>query len=254
MNYTRAIVRKPCKNMIHGLTSANLGTPDFNLAQKQHAAYIKALELCCLQVTVLEADEKFPDSTFVEDTAILTSDFAIITRPGAPSRRGEIDRIKPVLEKFYNHIEQIEAPGTLEAGDVMKVGIHYYIGLSNRTNEEGANQLIDILNNYGLTGSKIYFHEFLHLKSGLAFLENNALVTTGEFTDLPEFNNFNKIVVPREETYAANCLWINETVLIAAGFPKTKQLIEAAGYKTISLDMSEFQKLDGGLSCLSLRF
>lgn len=254
MRFKNAIVRKPSKSMIRGLTSTNLGVPNYQLALRQHEAYIAALQSCGLKTIILDADENYPDSTFVEDVALLTSYCAIITNPGAPSRRGEITGIKQVLSEYYSEIEAIRAPGTLEAGDIMMVGSHYYIGLSARTNEEGAKQLIHILEKYGLIGSVVKLEKVLHLKTGLAYLENNNLVVCGEFLSRTEFQKFNRIEIPEEESYATNCIWVNGTVLIPTGFPIAKQKIKAAGYPIIEVDVSEFQKLDGGLSCLSLRF
>ena len=252
--FTKAIVKIPCANMISGLTSANLGSPDYLNALVQHQYYINALRDCGLDVIILDEDENYPDSTFVEDTALLTPNCAIITNPGASSRNGEILEIKKVLISLYGKVEEIKDPGTVEAGDVMMVGNHYYIGLSERTNLVGANQLIKILNNYGLTGSTISLEKVLHLKSGVSYLENNNLLVAGEFINKPEFQKFNLILIDEDENYAANSLWINDKVLVPQGFPKTKHKIEQLGYKTIEVDVSEFRKLDGGLSCLSLRF
>ncbi len=252
--FKKAIVRKPCKNLVNGLTTANLGKPDYQLALYQHQEYIEALEECGLEVTVLEANENYPDSTFVEDTALLTPDCAIITNPATHSRNGEIIELSQVIENFYPIVETISNPGTLEGGDVMMVGNHFYIGLSERTNLFGANQLIGILAKYGLIGSTIPVKNALHLKSGVSYLENNNLLVTGSFKSIPEFQNFNLILVDENESYAANSLWINDKVLVPKGFSKTKQKIEQAGYTTIEVDVSEFRKLDGGLSCLSLRY
>lgn len=252
--FSKAIVRKPNRSMIDGITAANLGKPNYINALKQHANYVSALKSCGLEVTVLEANEHYPDSTFVEDVALCTPHCAIITNPGAPSRRGEITEMNEALKSFYSNIEHILAPGNVEAGDIMMVGDHYYIGLSARTNLEGANQMIDFLEKYGLSGSVVDFKEVLHLKTGLAYLENNKLVACGEFVDHPEFQQFDKIVIPMEESYAANCIWVNDTVIVPAGFPVAKQKIKDAGYAVLEVDVSEFQKLDGGLSCLSLRF
>ncbi len=254
MKFSKAIVRKPCRKMVNGLTTANLGVPDYSLAIDQHQQYIRALELSGLEVTVLAEDEQLPDSVFIEDTALLTPHCAVVTNPGAYSRIGEIKSIVPVVSEFYDKIEYIKAPGKLEAGDVMMVGNHYYIGISERTNPEGAKQLATILKKYGMTASTIMLKNVLHLKTGLSYLENNNLVVAGEFSDHTEFSRFNILKVDPDEAYAANCVWINDVVLIPSGYPKTKNLIESAGYKTIEIDVSEFRKLDGGLSCLSLRF
>ena len=252
--FSKAIVRTPARSIINGLCSADLGFPFYEKALGQHAAYVDALKQCGLEVTVLGADEHFPDSTFVEDTALLTQSLAIITNPGAISRRGETLGIREALTRFYSTIETIESPGTVDGGDVMMVSSHFYIGRSDRTNEEGAKQLIDILKRYGLSGSTIPLSTFLHLKSGISYIENDNLVITGEFLNSPEFKPFNQIVVDDEESYAANCVWINGTVLVASGYRRMRAKIESAGYDTVALDVSEFKKLDGGLSCLSLRF
>jgi dimethylargininase len=252
--FTNAIVRTPCQALVEGITTARLGVPDYSRALEQHAAYTEALKACGLTVTVLPADENFPDSTFVEDTALLTPHCAIITNPGAESRRGEIDAMIPVVEDLFDRVEFIDAPGTVEAGDVMMVGDHYYIGLSARTNHIGAMQMITFLEKHGMGGSIVSLSEVLHLKTGLSYLENNNLLVCGEFIDKPEFAEFNRLIINSDEAYAANSLWVNDTVIVPHGFPSTQKLIEAAGYETITVDVSEFQKIDGGLSCLSLRF
>jgi len=137
-----ALVRRPGHSLINGITSApELGKPDYGLAITQHDAYIEALKSCGVEVTVLEADERFPDSCFVEDVAVCTKKFVVITNPGASSRKGEEKEIVEVIKKYYNDIEYIKEPGTLEGGDVMMVKDHFYIGLSKRTNREGAEQL-----------------------------------------------------------------------------------------------------------------
>lgn len=254
MKFRQAIVRKPGPSLIRGISTASLGLPDYQLALKQHQEYVHALAGCGLVVITLPPDDDHPDSTFVEDTALLTPDCAILMRPGAPERRGETIGMEVVLREFFKIIERIEAPGTADAGDILMVGSHYYIGLSQRTNQTGAAQIVRILESHGMTGSTVPLERVLHLKSGVAYLEENTLVVAGEFKARPEFSAFNLIPVDDDEIYAANCLWVNGTVLIAAGYPKTEQALRSAGYKTIKLDMSEFRKVDGGLSCLSLRF
>jgi dimethylargininase len=250
-----AIVRRPGHSLVNGITSApELGKPDYGLAIKQHDAYIEALKSCGVGVTVLKADERFPDSCFVEDVAVCTRKFAVITNPGASSRKGEEIEIIEVIKKYYNDTEYIKKPGTLEGGDVMMVKDHFYTGLSKRTNREGAEQLIKVLGKYGMSGSIVEMLEMLHLKSGLAYLEDNVLLVTGEYINNLEFKKFNKIMIDEEETYSANCIRVNDYVLVPAGYPKTKEKIEAAGFKVIVVDTSEYRKVNGGLSCLSLRF
>jgi dimethylargininase len=241
--------------MVKGITSnPQLGLPDHAKALAQHDAYIAALESCGLAVTVLEADERFPDSCFIEDTAVCTRMFAMVSNPGAPARNGETEGLSEVLAAYFAKIERVRAPGTLDGGDVMMVGDRFYIGLSARTNREGATQLIAALEAHGLSGQAVAMSEMLHLKTGLSYLEDGWMNVTGEFLGLPEFQGFKRIEVPAEESYAANCIRVNGRVLVPAGFPKTEARIRAAGFDVLLVDTSEYRKLDGGLSCLSLRF
>ena len=253
----RAIVRKPASNLAKGLTTAQLGLPDYAEAVAQHDGYCKALEECGLELILLEAEEGFPDSTFVEDTAILTKRSAILARPGAPSRFGEVELIERNLSGWFSQLERIHAPGTLDGGDVCRAGNHYFIGLSERTNEAGAEQLAHYLSAFGHTCSFVDIRSvesLLHLKSGLASLGDRRLVVTEELATRKEFAGYELIRVSAEEEYAANCVRINDAVLVARGYPKLEAALKKLGYHTVSLEMREFQKLDGGLSCLSLRF
>lgn len=255
--FNNVIVRRPCKAMVDGITSApELGKPDYELALKQHDAYIEALKQCGVEVTVLEADERYPDSCFVEDPALITRKCAIITNPGAASRNGEKNEIIGAVRKFFpeDKIEYIKDPGTLEGGDVMMVGDHFYVGRSARTNEEGIRQLTEILAKYDMTCSEVPLEKVLHLKTGVNYLENNNMLVSGEFIEKPDFAKYNKTVIPEEEAYAANCIWVNDTVIVPEGYPAVLKAVKDMGYKTIVVDTSEYRKLDGGLSCLSLRF
>jgi dimethylargininase len=252
--FTRGIVRKPSENFQEGLTSSDLGKPNYKKAIKQHSSYIKALKKCGLKIIALKSDERFPDSTFVEDTAIVNKDLAVITNLGALSRRGEEKEIKEVLEKYYDNIEFIENPGTLEGGDVLKIENEYFIGLSSRTNKEGATQFENILKKYGYSCSLIRLTTLLHLKSGVAYIGDNNLVVSGELIQNPVFKDFNLIKLEVDEKYASNCIRVNNFVLIAEGFEKFRNLIVSLGYQILEINMSEIRKMDGGLSCLSLRF
>lgn len=249
------ISRTPCKALIDGLTSSDEGKPNYELAMKQHLNYIDALRSCDVEILLLPALEQFPDSVFVEDPALCTKHCAIITRPGSDSRRGETEFIEPAVRKFYgDKIEYIKAPGTLEAGDVMMVGDTFYIGLSARTNKEGATQLIKILEKYDLEGKLVTMEKVLHLKTGLAYLEDQNLLACGEFLTKPEFAHLNIIEIPENESYAANSIWVNGTVIMPSGYPVSEGLIRDLGYKVITVDTSEYRKVDGGVSCMSLRF
>ena len=251
--FTKAIVRKPAKTFVNGITTANLGKPDFNLALKQHDAYCEVLIKCGLELITLDADPNFPDSCFVEDTAVVTKNFGIITRPGDPRRLGEEIEIKKVLEPLLK-LHFIEKPGTLDGGDIMQADNKFYIGLSNRTNLSGSKQLKEILTSYNYEVFSIPICNLLHFKTGINYLGDNNLLVQKPFIGLTDLESYNKIPVGKEEQYAANSLRINDYVLVPIGFPETKSNIEKLDYKTIVLDITEFQKMDGGLSCLSLRF
>ncbi|GAG56746.1 unnamed protein product [marine sediment metagenome] len=252
--FTRGIVRKPSKNFQDGLTNSDLGKPDYNKALKQHSSYINALKKCGVEIITLKADENFPDSTFVEDTALVNKDLAVITNLGAPSRRGEEREIKNVLEKYFDIIESIKNPGTLEGGDVLQIENEYFIGLSSRTNREGAKQFENIVKMYGYSCSFVPLTNFFHLKTGVAYIGDNNLVVSGELIGNSIFKDYNLIKVEEDESYASNCIKVNNYVLIAEGFDKLRNSIISLGYKTLEIDVSEFRKMDGGLSCLSLRF
>lgn len=253
MNFSNAIVRKPGINYSEGITTSGLGKPDIILALKQHEAYCRSLEKCGLFVEKLEPAFSFPDAVFVEDTAIVTENIAVIARPGDPRRRGEENTIEKALKK-YRTVVRIKEPGTVDGGDICQTEDHFFIGISGRTNHEGARQLKSILSQYGYSASLIEVHHTLHLKSGFNDLGNNRLLIHEQFLDNPAIKNFGNIIVPEKEAYAANVVRINDHLLVPDGFPETLSILKQLDIPLIVLDMSEFRKMDGGLSCLSLRF
>jgi dimethylargininase len=239
------------------LTSAKLGRPDLATALAQHATYCAALERCGLTLTHLPPDDAFADSTFVEDPAVLTPNLAILTRPGAPSRQGEVASIAAALPTFFDRIARIEAPGTVEGGDICQADRHFFIGLSNRTNEDGASRLAALLAQEGFTSSIVDMRAsstILHLKTGMSYLGDGKIVAMREIADHPAFDDYEVITSDPQENYAANLLRINAFVVLAAGFPKIAKTVADLGHTILPLDMSEFRKMDGSLSCLSLRF
>jgi dimethylargininase len=255
--FTKAIVRAPRENFADGLTSVDLGAPVFETALVQHRAYCEALVLCGLNLIQLDPDPKYPDSTFVEDTAILTDRSAVIMQPGAPSRSGEILSMTETLSKHYDKLDRVQPPGTIDGGDVCQIDNHFLIGISERTNEEGSQQLSRYLQASGFTSSHIDIRGIdglLHLKSGVSYLGENRVMVTDALAGEKQLDGFEIVNVPEGEEYAANCIRVNDYLLIAAGFPKLRNKLEGLGHNIIELEMSEFQKMDGGLSCLSLRF
>src|SRR5438105_1242665 len=262
---TSAVVRAPAPNFFEGLTTAGLGAPNYGRGLEQHEADCAALERCGLRLTRLKADRNYPDSTFVEDTAVVLSPRSrsdllpqiVLTRAGAPSRRGEVESLRSILAGLVPSSHEIKSPGTLDGGDVCEAQMHFFIGISERTNEAGAQQLAKLLARQGYASSFIDIRNFdglLHLKSGLAYLGDNRLVITEALADRAEFGGYDLVRVNSDDEYAANCVRVNEYVLVAAGYPKFEEQLRDLGYQTIALEMSEFQKMDGGLSCLSLRF
>lgn len=257
MQFTHAITRKPASTYSQAITSSDLGAPDLALTQLQHEQYCLALQHAGVKVEILPAIDDFPDSVFVEDAAIVEPDFAVLTLPGALSRRGETQAMLPTLEKYFKQIFTIEADGTLDGGDICKVEEVYFIGISERTNPTGAQQLAKILARYDFHTKMIDIRGMdgiLHLKSAVNYLSEDTLILDPRMVDHPGFKDHKHLVVPIEEAYAANSLRINEVVLVPAGFPRTLDLLNQAGFDTRLLDTSEYHKMDGGLSCLSLRW
>jgi dimethylargininase len=252
-SFTHAIVRRPGENFAQGLTTSRLGTPSYELMIKQHDAYIETLRALGLDVIVLDALPDYPDAYFVEDTAVVTPDAAIITNPGAETRRGEEDTIEPVLARYRNTV-RISAPGTLDGGDVLMVGTHFFVGISERTNKEGAEQLGNILEKFGNIWTAIPVEAGLHLKSSVNYVGNNTLLLTKEIADHHQFGGYDRVVLDPAEEYAGNTLLINDCLIVPKGFPGTRKRLEALSLKVIELDVSEVRKMDGGLTCLSLRF
>ncbi len=254
--FHRAIVRPPGRSFANGLTTATLGEPLLEQALAQHRAYREALERCGLTVESLPADEDFPDSTFVEDTAVLARGCAVLTRPGAPSRRGEVASVGAALGAHFEVLHEIAAPGTVDGGDVCETGRRVFIGVSERTNEAGAAALAALLRGAGHDVRRVDIRGsgLLHLKSGLTDLGEGRLLLAPELAGRVEFEGFEEVVVEGSEPYAANGVRINEVLLVAAGFPRVEALLRRLDYRVIPLEMSEFRKMDGGLSCLSLRF
>lgn len=215
------------------------------------------MERAGLIVTELEESRDFPDATFVEDVAVITGSAAMVTRPGAQSRRGEVDLIRDALSRCELSVDEISVPGLLDGGDVCDADGHFFIGLSERTNADGAEQLARWLSANGRTSTIIDVPELdslLHFKSGFAYIGDNTIVAGGDLSGHAAFRKYRLVPVDPEEAYASNCVRINDRVFVPAGFPKVAQALGSLGYTLEIVDVSEFRKMDGGLSCLSLRF
>ena len=251
--FTHAILRQPGSNFAQGLTTSHLGTPDFGGLLEQHRAYAAALAALGLQLEILEPLPDFPDAYFVEDVAVVTPELAVITRPGAQARRGEEFFMIPVLAR-HRPLANITEPGTLDGGDVLIVDRTILIGLSNRTNLEGAHQLDSFLSVHGYQTRTITVAEGLHFKSSVTWVGGNTLLVSEAFAGRPELAGFEQIVVDGDEDYSSNTLLVNGTILTPAGFPKTLRKLKGLSMPVMVLDTSEARKMDGGLTCMSLRF
>lgn len=251
--FRHAITRKPGKNFAQGITTSNLGTPSYDLVVKQHEAYVGTLRSLGLDVTVMDPLPDYPDAYFVEDTAVITPDVAVLTLPGAAARGGEVDSIETVLAQ-YRKTARVQPPGTVDGGDVLMVGKHFIVGISERTNQDGAEQLGRILAECGNTWTAVPVEAGLHLKSSVNYIGQDTLLITERFASLDAFGGYSQIVLDKAEEYAANTLWINDCLITPTGFPNTRKKLEALSPKVIELDVSEARKMDGGLTCMSLRF
>jgi len=257
MPFTRAVVRPPPPGFAGGLTTAADGPPDLDLALAQHRAYCAALGGCGLQLIELPPDAAHPDSCFVEDTAIVTARGAVLTRPGAASRRGEVADIEPALRGSITDFASIEAPGTVDGGDVCDIDGHFLIGISARTNEHGARQLARILGGWDYRASLVDIRghqSLLHLKSGVSYLGEGTMVAVPAISQHPALARYDTLSTAPGEDYAANCVAVNGRILVAAGYPGLAAALAGRGHDVLPLEMSEFRKMDGGPSCLSLRF
>jgi len=252
--FTHAIARKPGQNFAQGITTAvNEESPKYETLVNQHKEYISTLKSIGLEVIMLDALPDHPDAYFVEDTAVVATDVAVITNPGADARKGEEETIAPVLAQ-YRTTEKIRPPGTVDGGDILQVGKHFFIGVSERTNHEGAGQLSHILKRYGYTCTIVAVGEGLHFKSSVNYVGQNTLLITEDFSGNAQFEGYDTIIVDSIESYAANTLFINDHLLVPRGYPDTRKKLEMLDFKIIELDTSEVRKMDGGLTCMSLRF
>ena len=252
--FEHAIVRRPGPNFGDGLTTANLGPPDHHTMVVQHESYVLALERAGLMIMELPAAMHLPDAYFVEDAAVVVPELAVLTRPGAPTRRDEPALLEPAFQALRRPMVRIEAPGTLDGGDVLQVGKHVIVGLSARTNAEGADQLRQHLSPHGYRIDSIDVADSLHFKSDANWVAEGTLLVTAELAACPALSEYDLIIVDEGERYAANCVRVNQHLLIPEGYPDTAAKLSGLDAQLVALDVSECRKMDGGLTCLSLRF
>jgi dimethylargininase len=253
--FDRAIVREPARSIVGGLRAVDRGAPGFETVAAEHAAYVAGLEEAGVVVDRLPALEAFPDSVFVEDPALVFPEGAILLRPGAQSRSGEVAEIAPALRKHFRRVIQLPGPGFADGGDVLVTPGVVLIGLSDRTNRRGAEDLVACLGELGRTGRIVTTPPgVLHFKSDCSLLDEQTILSTRRLAASGVFEGFHLLHMPDGEEGAANALRVNDRVFVAAAFPGTADLLEGKGYHVVRLPTSEIAKVDAGLSCMSLRW
>lgn len=249
---SRAIVRPPGDNFAQAL-SAQVPRPAINpgLARRQHGEYCAALQAAGLELIELPPDEDHPDACFVQDTAVIFGNLAVITRFGVESRQGEQDPVRQAL-MGHKRLREIRSPATLEGGDVLIIGSRVFAGLSARTNRAGFKQLRDLLELEGATVEALPVSAGLHLLSDCTYLDQGVLLATDSYAGLPAFTGLDLIRVPPREGRAANALAVGGHVILPAGYPYITAQIQSRGFQVLPVSLSEFAKADGGVTCLSL--
>ena len=252
-DFVAALVRRPSAAVTEGLRGGSGPDPDPELFARQHETYVRALEDLGLAVVILPEDARFPDSVFVEDTALCFPTFAVICRPGAASRAGEEDSIRDALSTWYSDIEQLPR-GHVDGGDVLWTGREVIVGVSSRTDSEGAQALVDLLEQRGMRARTAPTPDgVLHFKSDAASLDEHTILATARLAESGVFSDYTVVTVPAGEEAAANAVRIGDTVMLPSGYPATHQLLIDSGYSVTAVDNSEPAAIDGGLSCMSLR-
>ncbi|HSJ85582.1 MAG TPA: arginine deiminase family protein [Anaerolineales bacterium] len=224
---------------------------DLELARAQHNEYVQLLKALGCTVIELPAESDLPDSVFVEDTAFILPELAVITRPGADSRKPETESILPALTPLIKTV-QLQAPATLDGGDVLVLGKRIYIGLSTRSTPAAVDQLNETLGKYGYSVTGVQLHDCLHLKTAVTRVDEKTLLINPGWVDAHFFEEFDWIEVDFSEPLAANCLPIGDFIIFPTAFPKTRSKLEESGFKVVTADVSELAKAEGAVTCCSL--
>ena len=255
-SFTHAITRKPSASIVAGLRAVDTGTPDLGLMQRHHADYVAALRSTGATVVELDALEAFPDSVFVEDTALCLPEGAVVMRPGAPSRLGEAAEMAPHLRALYSDVERIAgAESFIEGGDILTTETEILVGRSARTNAAGIEELTRLVTPWGHRVREVFTPPgVLHFKTDCSLLDGETILSTARLAASGCFAGYRVIQVAEGEEACANTIRFNDLVIMPAGFPKTRERLDQAGYQVAEIGNSECAKLDGGMSCLSLRF
>jgi len=254
--FTHAICRLPSAAIVRGLRAVDTGSPDLALMLRHHADYVAALRETGASVTVLPALDAYPDSVFVEDTALCLPQGAVVMRPGAPSRLGEAAEMAPHLAALYGDLRRIEgADAFIEGGDILVTEAEILVGRSARTNAAGVAELARLVAGWGRPVREVFTPPgVLHFKTDCSLLDAETVLATRRLAASGCFAGYRVIEVPEGEEAAANTIRFNDLVLMPAGFDRTAEVLDRAGYDLRRIGNSECAKIDGGMSCLSLRF
>lgn len=253
--FSHAITRRPPLSAVHGLRAEDVGNPDSDVLMRHHEAYVLALRQAGVDVSVLDALEEFPDSLFVEDTALCLQEGAVVLRPGAPTRFGESMAMAPHLGDVYSDVRQLTGAGFVEGGDILTTETEILVGRSARTNADGIAELRETVADWGYTVREVTTPPgVLHFKSDCSLLDGSTILSTPRLSASGCFEGYTVVDVAEGEEPAANSIRVNDVVFMPSGFPLTTERVRDAGFVVIELENSECQKIDGGLSCLSLRF
>jgi dimethylargininase len=253
--FDHAIVRTPARSVTGGLRGGGGPDPTYDGVKAEHAAYVRALLAAGVQVEILPPLEEFPDSVFVEDPALVFPEAAILLRPGAPSRAGEVEEMRPVLERRFERVLEMDEDGFADGGDVLVTPREVLIGLSGRTDRAGAEALARKLGEIGYRARIVSTPAgVLHLKTACSLVDDATAIATPALAGSGLLGDLETIVTPEGEQAAANALRINEVLLLGAAFPRTRELVEARGVEVVPVDVQEIGRIDAGLSCMSLRW
>ena len=235
------------------LTFLHRSAIDFAHAQQQHRDYQSALSSLGCEVVVVPAPPGLADSVFIEDTALVLDDIAVMLRPGVASRQPEVAGVAEVLQQ-YKPLKAIEPPGTIDGGDLLRVGNRIFAGLSTRSNQSGIQQLRDIVSDFGMTVETVETTKCLHLKSAVSEVAPGTLLINTDWISSSAFKDFEMIPVDKEETHAANALRIGKNLIYPSSFPRTMDALVNRGIDVLPVDLTELQKAEGAVTCCSLIF
>ena len=255
IRFSHAVTRLPGTEIVNGLRAVDTGAPDLETFRNHHADYVDALRSTGASVTVLDPLTGYPDAVFVEDTALCLPEGAIAMRPGAETREGEVPSMVEALRGLYGDVLTVEAPARIEGGDILVTEREILVGLSDRTDREGVEALRRLSERWGYAVRVVETPPgVLHFKTDCSLLDEETVLSTRRLAASGCFEGYRVVETADGEEASANTIRFNDLVIMPAGFPRTAQRLAGEGFTVREIGNSEAAKLDGGMSCLSLRF